>query len=138
MPQRDAYHETVKRALEKDGWKITHDQYVIQYGELRMMADLGAEKIIAAEKGTRRIVVEIKVFGGGSFINDLHRTTGQYGNYRSLLRRINPDRHLYLAISNQIYDDYFQGEGVGEIIADQQIKIVVFDHLKEEILQWID
>jgi len=138
VPQRDAYHETVKRALEKDGWKITHDQYVIQYGELRMMADLGAEKIIAAEKGTRRIVVEIKVFGGGSFINDLHRTTGQYGNYRSLLRRINPDRHLYLAISNQIYDDYFQGEGVGEIIADQQIKIVVFDHLKEEILQWID
>lgn len=138
MPQYDAYHETVKRALTKDGWTITHDQYVIQFGELRRMADLGAEKVIAAERGSRKIVVEIKVFGGESFVNDFHRATGQYGNYRSLLRRINPDRQLYLAISAQTYLDYFHGEGVKEIIADQQIKLIIFDHQREEIMQWID
>ncbi|MGL5064582.1 MAG: element excision factor XisH family protein, partial [Microcoleus sp.] len=25
MPAKDIYHETVKTALKKDGWTITHD-----------------------------------------------------------------------------------------------------------------
>ncbi len=25
MPAKDIYHDTVKKALIKDGWKITHD-----------------------------------------------------------------------------------------------------------------
>ena len=29
MPQYDAHHETVKRALEKDGWTITDDPFTI-------------------------------------------------------------------------------------------------------------
>ena len=48
MPQYDLYHETVKQALEKDGWTITADPFVIEYKGLRLYADLGAEKVIAA------------------------------------------------------------------------------------------
>jgi hypothetical protein len=27
MPARDYYHEVVRIALQKDGWRITHDPY---------------------------------------------------------------------------------------------------------------
>jgi len=29
MPRKDIYHDTVKRALIKDGWTITHDQFTL-------------------------------------------------------------------------------------------------------------
>ena len=63
MPQYDVYHEPVKRALTKDGWTITDDPYVITYKGLRLYAELGAEKPIAAQKLEQKIVVEVKVFG---------------------------------------------------------------------------
>jgi Holliday junction resolvase-like predicted endonuclease len=34
MPSRDIYHNTVKNALEKTGWKITADPLFIKYGEI--------------------------------------------------------------------------------------------------------
>jgi hypothetical protein len=64
MPKLDIYHSTVKRALEKDGWTITHDPFILQIGKKRLFADLGAERLISAEKDLRRIVVEIKSFVG--------------------------------------------------------------------------
>jgi len=139
MPRLDVYHETVKNALAKDGWTITDDPYVIEYGGVRMQADLGAEKIFAAEKQNRQIVVEVKVFdGSGSFISKLHTATGQYGNYRSLLQIIKPERQLYLAVSNRTFMDYFCSVGVQTILAHQQIKLVIFDPKSEEILQWTE
>jgi XisH protein len=38
--------------------------------------DLGAEKLIAAERGSEKIAVEIKSFSGASFINDLENAWG--------------------------------------------------------------
>ena len=139
MARLDAYHYVVKNALINDGWTITDDPYVIEFGDVRMQADLGAEKVFAAEKQNRQIVIEVKVFDGpGSFISKLHGATGQYGNYRSLLQKISPERKLYLAISQRAYLDYFCSVGVQAIIAHQQIKLIVFDPKTEEILQWTD
>ena len=138
MPQYDAYHDTVKRALVKDGWTITHDPFVIEYGGLKLFADLGAEKIFAAEKGERKIVIEVKVFGGSSFINDLHKATGQYGNYRSLLRRINPERKIYLAVSQFEWNTNYQRLSIQTIITDQKISLLIFDSQSEEVVQWIE
>ncbi|MEH2146813.1 element excision factor XisH family protein [Nostoc sp.] len=33
---KDLYHEQVKRALEKDGWQITHDPYELRIGGVEM------------------------------------------------------------------------------------------------------
>lgn len=44
MPARDKYHNEVRYALEKDGRTITHDPYVLQYEEVTVQADLGAER----------------------------------------------------------------------------------------------
>ncbi len=138
MPQYDLYHNAVKQALVKDGWTITDDPFIIEFKGLRLYADLGAEKTIAAERNARKVVIEIKVFGSLSLINELEKAVGQYGIYRTLLKRINPDRLLYLAISQDVFQDFFQRPAIQEIIVDQQIRLLVFDEIEEEITQWIN
>ncbi len=50
MPEKDIYHHTVKKALIKDGWTITDDPLILSIGKKDLFVDLGAEKLIAAEK----------------------------------------------------------------------------------------
>jgi hypothetical protein len=40
---RDLFHNIVKTALEKEGWKITHDPYQLRYGIADLYIDLAAE-----------------------------------------------------------------------------------------------
>ena len=42
MARLDKIHNAVKNALIKDGWKITHDPYTIEYEEITVQADLAA------------------------------------------------------------------------------------------------
>jgi XisH protein len=44
------YHNTVRTALEKDGWTITDDPLTLNIGERSVFVDLGAEKLLTAEK----------------------------------------------------------------------------------------
>ena len=138
MPRYDAHHETVKTALKKDGWTITDDPFIISVGRRRLLADLGAEKTIDASPAKSKVVIEIKVLGGDSLVNDLHRAIGQYQNYRSLLRYLKSERKLYLAIPISVYAQEFHDEMVQTIISDQQILLLIFDPEKEEIVQWIN
>ncbi|WP_235335101.1 XisH family protein [Aphanizomenon flos-aquae] len=107
MPQYDLYHNQVKNALTKDGWVITDDPFILEYKGLRLYADLGAEKLFAAQKMQQKIVIEIKVFNSPSLITELEKTLGQYNIYVSLIKRINPERKLYLAIPEAAYQDFF-------------------------------
>ena len=108
MPALDQYHQTVRNALIKDGWTITSDPLTLTVGADRIHIDLAAERVIAAEKGTRRIAVEIKTFAGASRIADLEDALGQYVVYRMALRRTQPDRELYLAGPQPIVVNQFQ------------------------------
>lgn len=136
MPRYDAHHESVKRALQKDGWIITHDPLIIEYEDLRLFADLGAEKTLAAEKAGRKIAIEVKVFSAASFIDDFHKAAGQYSNYRALLKRIEPDRTIFLAVALDVYETEFLRTSIQDLVFDLQIKLIVFDPLQEEILLW--
>ena len=63
MSAKDKFHDAVKQGLEKDGWKITHDPLRIEFGEEdKIQIDLGAEKVLGAEKSGQKIAVEIKSF----------------------------------------------------------------------------
>ena len=53
MPARDLYHNKCRNALVRDGWNITHDPLRLKWGVKDMYVDLGAEKILAAEKAGR-------------------------------------------------------------------------------------
>jgi hypothetical protein len=55
---RDFYHNTVRLALERDGWQITHDPYPVRVEDVGYEIDLGAEMLIAAQKESTKIAVE--------------------------------------------------------------------------------
>jgi hypothetical protein len=69
--------------LEKDGWTITHDPLTITLEDTsdNLFVDLGAERLIAAEKASRKIAVEVKSFVSGSKMTDLENALGQYTLY---------------------------------------------------------
>jgi hypothetical protein len=139
MPQRDAIHEIVEQALVKDGWQITDDPFVISYGERFLFVDLGAveERFVGAEREGERIVVEIKRFHGRSAVADLEQAIGQYVLYRLLLGQVAPERDIYLAITNIVFDEIFN-EPIGELVIDQlPLKLLIVDIQKREIQQWL-
>ena len=82
MPARDKYHNAVRNALIKDGWTITHDPLRLVWGKRDMYVDLGAKKLLGAQKGERLIAVEIKSFAGASEMADLEKAVGQFSVYR--------------------------------------------------------
>ncbi|MDY6803634.1 MAG: element excision factor XisH family protein [Cyanobacteriota bacterium] len=138
MPRHDLYHDVVKQALTKDGWVITDDPFIIRYKGLRLYADLAAEKLIAAQNGESKIVIEVKVFRGPSLITELEKAVGQYGIYRTLLQKINSDLKLYLAIDKDIFQSFFRRPAIEDIVSDHQINMLVFDPDLEEIVEWIN
>ena len=137
MPQLDLYHEVVKHALEKDGWTITDDPLVLKIGIRRLYADLGAERLLNAEKGLRKIAVEIKSLIGQSIIRDLEQAIGQFVLYRKILAQQEQERTLYLAVSSLAYENIF-AEEIGQLLMqDRDFHLLVFDENNEEISQWI-
>ena len=107
---KDLFHQVVKDALTKDGWNITHDPFPVDYGDVQMQIDLGAERLLAATKDQTIIAVEIKSFVRPSAISEFHTAVGQYLNYRRALRAQEPNRVLYLAVPSQTYDEFFSAQ----------------------------
>jgi len=137
MATRDIYHEAVKTALTKDGWTITHDPFRLVYGTRRLYADLGAERLVAAERANRKIVVEIKSFIGASDVQDLQEAYGAYQMYRTVLADANPERELFLAVPREAYKGIL-GEPLGQLmVTTGDIRLVVFDPEREVIERWI-
>ena len=100
--------------------------------------DLGAEKLIAAEKEGCKIAVEIKSFLSPSPVNDLENALGHYILYRDGLKRSQPDRLLYLAITDEVYLDFFQEEIAQMVVENQHLKLLIFDANKAEVVKWIE
>jgi hypothetical protein len=139
MPAKDKYHEQVVRALEKDGWTITDDPLTLALLGTELMIDLGAERVLAAERGGQRIAVEVKSFLGPSIVQDLKEAAGQFLLYEQALERVpaEADRLLYLAIRQSSYLTVFEGS-IGQILLDSRsLRLVIFDDVAEEIKQWI-
>ena len=72
---RDLYHEVVKKALINEHWAITHDPLSFKIGNTQVQIDLGAERLIAAERGNEKIAVEIKTFSNQSLLVIYNQTT---------------------------------------------------------------
>ncbi len=139
MPAKDLYHDSFVRALRKDGWNITDDPLFLTVADTDLLIDLGAERIVAAERNNERIAIEIKSFLSKSAVQDLKEAVGQFVLYEEALRRspANIDRILYLAIRLRVYTSLFVG-GIGRILLESnRVRLVVFDEDSEEITQWI-
>lgn len=137
MPRLDLYHHTVRRALEKDNWTITHDPFSLHIGKKRLFADLGANYLVSAAKAQRKIVVEVKSFIGQSDIKDLEQAVGQYVIYRQILDKTVPDYKLYLAVTTNAFRNVFETELGTLLLVNQIIRVLVFEPKEEIITQWI-
>ncbi len=103
----DAITFTIKKALENEGWTITHDPYPLKIGRKSAEIDLGAERI------------EIKSFIQSSAITAFYHALGQFELYERALKIHEPDRVLYLALPQEAYEelllDIFNFEGFTDL-----------------------
>ncbi len=136
MPAIDMYHDCVKNALVKDGWTITHDPYTLTFGQRNVFVDLGAERVLAAEKNNEKIAVEVKSFQGASDIRDFEVSIGQYIFYRSLIARFEPDRQLFLAVPHSVFISTLDEPIARPVMEDLAIACIAFDPLQEIIIKW--
>ena len=138
MAAKDLFHNAVRQALLKQQWVITADPLIIKIEGVKLEIDLAAEKVFAAEKAGRKIAVEVKSFLNSSAIADFHSALGQFLNYRLALQMSEPDRTLYLAVPLETFDTFFQERFTQEAVKLYQIKLLVYDPLKEAIVEWKD
>ncbi|NER45516.1 MAG: fatty-acid oxidation protein subunit alpha [Symploca sp. SIO1A3] len=134
---KDRFHQVVKTALAKDGWNITHDPLKIKIGGVDMEIDLGAERLLAAERGDEQIAVEVKSFlANASAISEFHTALGQFINYRAALLLQEPNRILYLAVPDLAYNNFFQLEFPASMLQAHTVKMIVYNIESEQISQW--
>lgn len=137
MAARDKIHDAVKDALIKDGWTITHDPLRLEYESKHVEIDLGAEKLVAAERGTEKIAVEIKSFLGRSKLQDFKLLLGQYHIYAALIKKVAPIYNLLIAVDEETYTYDFDHPIIQLLLSQQQIPLVVIDTETREVRQWI-
>ena len=134
---RDRFHYVVRKALEKDGWKITADPYVINIDDVDFEIDLAAEELLGAEREGQKIAVEIKSFISPSNVSEFHTALGQFLNYRDALEKIDPERKIYLAVRVPIYESFFQRKFIVSAVAKYRLQLIVYDVEQEVISQWL-
>jgi XisH protein len=136
---KDIFHNIVKEALIKDGWLVTNDPLtLLSRAEGGISTDLGAEKVIIAEKELTKIAVEVKSFINPSMIHDFLRASGQYNGYNIVIKRKKIERILYLAMPFFAYEKLIAYEFVQAIIEEMHIKFILFDQQEKIITAWIE
>lgn len=139
MSRRDTYHDACKTALIRDGWTITHDPLPIIYGGTALSTDLGAEKSIENKNqiiAVEFIAVEVKDFDSKGAMSNFEKALGQFRLYKSLLKRNDPDRILFLAIRQETYETFFQLPVIQAVMEDDDIRLIVFNEHQGEIVLW--
>ncbi|HMQ47049.1 MAG TPA: element excision factor XisH family protein [Saprospiraceae bacterium] len=134
---RDIFHDVVKEALCAEGWLVTHDPLTLlsrEEGDLQ--TDIGAERMITAEKGIEKIAVEVKSFTNPSIIHDFLLATGQYQGYFIVMKKKNIERTLFLAMPYYIYERLNELQFFKDIISELSIKLLLFNPLTKKIESW--
>lgn len=127
MPALDQCHGQIVRALEKAGWDVDADPFVIPItGVRRLFVDIHAERT----QGNGRqmiIVVEAKCFADSrSELNELYTAIGQYIVYRNLLAQRGAVEPIYLAVPVHAFEGIFHQLAM-EVIKEIGIKMIVVD-----------
>jgi hypothetical protein len=126
MSRRDRLHDALRRSLQKDGWTITADPFILTIEGVDLRADLAAEKTFAAEKAGRKIAVELKEFMSSSKVSELEKTIGQLQLYQCALEEGEPDRILFLAVSDMIYAKHFEKPLFRFVVQRNKINLLIY------------
>jgi hypothetical protein len=137
MPAKDFIHEAVKQALIKDGWRITADPYHLSFAEVSLAVDLAAEQLLEASRENQKILVEVKSFLSRSFARDFQSALGQYQVYQALLETLGVPDVLFVAISDVVYQRFFQQTAYTMLVEKYQMRLIIVDVEQEEIVAWL-
>lgn len=136
---KDIYHDIVQEALIKDGWTITNDPLVLlSKEEGGLETDLGAEKLITAEKDKKRIGVEVKSFLQPSLMHEAHRALGQYNFYTSALLMKQDERQMFLAMPIEALNFLNEKEIFRRTMRMFKVRLLIFDPETITIESWIE
>ena len=61
---------------------------------------------------------------------------GQFLNYRLALKKQQPDRFLYLAVPQGVYETFFKLPFIEEVIDHFQLSLLIYDPNNEVISLW--
>jgi XisH protein len=109
----------------------------LKIGTLKLEVDLGAEKLVIAQKDNQKIAVEVKSFLRASKITDFYQAFGQFFPYKVALEELEPDREIYLAIPEPIYQILFGEILIQKVLEKYPMKLIVYTTDTEEIKSWI-
>ncbi len=136
MPNKDANHDIVVRALKKDNWQILREQQYISIGTIetplqRLYIDIKAQQ-------SENLIVFIEVKGhADSPIHALMQIIGQYIVYRTALDYLGNSTLLYVAVPDTFYNTIMLNPLGQEVIQKMAIPFMIYNLANEEILQWI-
>lgn len=69
---------------------------------------------------------------------EFHTALGQFFNYMLALKLNQPERILYLAITEDTYKDFFSDPFIQLSVSTYQVKLLIFNPSKEVIILWSD
>jgi XisH protein len=137
MARRDIHHQVLKLALEREGWNVTDDPFFVKIGRKTAEIDLGAERIILAERATEKIAVEVKSFVGTSMITEFYKALGQFLMYQRALQTAEPERTLYLALPQAAYDELSADVFDFPNFEDLRHRLIIYQPSENTTLTWI-
>lgn len=137
MARRDIHYQVLKLALEREGWNVTDDPFFVKIGRKTAEIDLGAERIILAERATEKIAVEVKSFVGTSMITEFYKALGQFLMYQRALQTAEPERTLYLALPQAAYDELSADVFDFPNFEDLRHRLIIYQPSENTTLTWI-
>ena len=137
MPLQDLYHDVVRDALRKDGWRITHTALQLKARAEASAGELWEGPWLIADKDERKVAVAVSSFVGRSSPEDILQTWRQLALSRSRLYTMDSDRVVYLAVRQATYSACFGGTEGDLLLEKEHMQLIVFDPRAEAIVQWV-
>ncbi len=136
MPRLDNCHQQFIHALQKEKWKIDSKPLYLKLRGYEFYIDVVARRLSSASEEIV-LIIEVKCFPENrSQQEQLYTAIGQFEIYRDILEAYQLADKLYIAIPLHAYEGVFQAIG-SKMIEKANIKLIVFDVEKEEIVQWL-
>jgi hypothetical protein len=79
----------------------------------------------------------VKTFAGLSKVYDFHLAVGQFIDYRIALKTKEPERILYVGITDSVYEEIFQLPFPQMVIQEIGMKIIVVNPDLNTVVKWI-
>ena len=79
----------------------------------------------------------VKTFAGLSKVYDFHLAVGQFVDYRIALKTKEPERILYVGITDNVYEEVFQLPFPQMVIQEINMKIIVVNPELNTVVKWI-